>query len=128
MTTPAADDPRLVRLTTICRALPEATRRYTGQHAAFQVRDRTFAYYLNDHHGDGIVALSCKVESGLNGALVSADAARFYVPAYLGPKDWVALRLDGRDIDWDEVADLVADSYRLIAPKRLVALIATIAP
>jgi hypothetical protein len=41
------------------------------------------------------------------------------MPAYVGPKRWVALRLDSGEIDWDEVAELVSDSYRRIAPKHL---------
>jgi uncharacterized protein (DUF2342 family) len=41
------------------------------------------------------------------------------MPAYVGPKGWVALRLGSGEIDWDEVAELVSDSYRRIAPKHL---------
>ena len=49
----AAEDPRLVRLTRICQALPEVVREVKGQHAGFAVRKKTFAYFLSDHHGDG---------------------------------------------------------------------------
>lgn len=118
-----AEDPRLTRLTKIALALPEATRRYNGQHAAFRIREKTFAYFLNDHHGDGIVAVTCKVLPGDNTALAAAQPARFYVPAYVGPKGWVALRLDADKIDWDEVRELLLCSYQLIAPKRLAALV-----
>jgi hypothetical protein len=48
---------------------------------------------------------------------------RFYKPAYLGPRGWVAVRLDLDDVDWDEVAELALDAYRLTAPKRLQALL-----
>jgi hypothetical protein len=106
-------------------ALPEGLREYNGQHAAFRVRTRTFAYYLDDHHGDGIVALACKAPSGWNDALVRAEPDRFYRPSYIGPKGWVALRLDTGNIDWEEVEDLVLDSYLLVAPKRLAALVLT---
>ncbi len=58
------EDPRLTRLSKICLALPETTRSYNGQHASFLIRKKTFAYFLNDHHGDGIVALTCKVLPG----------------------------------------------------------------
>jgi predicted DNA-binding protein (MmcQ/YjbR family) len=122
MTRPAAEDRRLTRLTKICLALPEAERRLMGQHASFLVRKKTFAYYLDNHHGDGIVAVSCKVAAGENAEMAAFDPARFYLPAYIGPRGWVALRLDVGEIDWDEVGDLVADSYRLTAPKRLAAL------
>ncbi|HEY2019268.1 MAG TPA: MmcQ/YjbR family DNA-binding protein [Bryobacteraceae bacterium] len=118
------EDPRLARLTKICLALPEAVRDVCGQHAGFTVRKRTFAWFLSDHHGDGIVAVSCKVIAGDNTALVAAMPERFYLPAYMGPKGWVALRLDSGEIDWEEVSELVAGSYRLVAPKRLAALVA----
>ncbi len=95
-----------------------------NSHAGFQVRKKTFAYFLNDHHGDGIVSVACKALPGENKALAAAQPDRFYLPAYIGPKGWVALRLDIGKIDWEEVAELVAASYRQIAPKRLVALFA----
>jgi len=117
----AAEDRRLVRVTKICLALPETIRQYNGQHAGFLVKKRTFAYYLNDHHGDGMVAVTCKVLPGDNTTLAAAQPAKFYVPAYIGPKGWVALRLDVGEVDWEEVADLVTGSYRLVAPRRLAA-------
>ena len=122
-TKPPAEDRRLVRLTKACLALPESTRECHGRHASFLVRKRTFAYFLNDHHGDGIVAVACKALPGDNVALASAQPTRFYLPSYIGPRGWVALRLYVGPIDWDEVAELVAGSYMLVAPKRLAALI-----
>ncbi len=80
---------------------------------------RPFAYFLNDHHGDGIVGVTCKVMPGENTALVKAQPRRFYLPAYLASRGWVALRLDVGKVDWDEVRDLLIASYVLIAPKRL---------
>jgi hypothetical protein len=115
----AREDPRLSQLTEISLALLEAVRRCLGSHAAFLVRKKTFAYFLNDHHGDGIVAVTCKVLPGDNAALAAAQPDRFYLPSYIGPRGWVALRLDAGDVDWEEVAELVRGSYLLVAPKRL---------
>jgi predicted DNA-binding protein (MmcQ/YjbR family) len=117
------EDRRLVRLSAICLVLPEATRDYNGQHATCRVRDKTFAYFLDDHHGDGIVAVSCKAPPRANEALALAEPDRFYVPSYVGPRGWVALRLDRGRIDWPKVADFVTESYPLVAPKRLAALL-----
>jgi len=113
------EDRRLARLTKICLALPETSRERHGSHAGFRVQKKVFAYFLDNHHGDGIVAVSCKALPGDNTALVAADPARFYLPAYIGPRGWVALRLDRGEIDWDEVSELVRGSYLLMAPKRL---------
>lgn len=116
----AAEDRRLTRLAKICLALPEAARvPCVERHASFTVRKKTFAYFLNDHHGDGIVAVTCKVLPGENTALAESQPKRFYLPAYIGPRGWVGLRLDVGSIDWDEVAELVSISYRLVAPKSL---------
>ena len=115
----SAKDPRLVRLSEIALGLPDATRQICGSHAQFLVRKKTFAYFLDDHHGDGIVAVTCKVLAGDNKALAEAQPDRFYLPAYIASKGWVALRLDLGKVDWDEVRELLLGSYMLIAPKRL---------
>ena len=69
----AAEDKRLARLTKLALALPEAQRQIYGSHAQFLVRKKTFAYFLDNHHGDGIVAVTCKVLPGENKALVEAQ-------------------------------------------------------
>lgn len=117
------EDPRLARLTKIALALPEASREVHGSHAQFLVKKKTFAYFLDNHHGDGIVAVTCKALPGDNDLLTASDPTRFYLPAYIGSRGWVALRLDVRPVDWDEVRELVAGSYRLVAPRKLAAVV-----
>jgi hypothetical protein len=114
-----AEDPRLARLTEICLALPEATREVSGEHASFQVRKKTFVWFLSNHHGDGIVSVCCKMALGENEEMVESKPEKFYLPAYIAHRGWVALRLDRGEIDWQEVADLVRGSYSLVAPKTL---------
>ena len=101
---------------------PKAIQESAARHATFLVRKSTFAYYLNDHHGDGIISVCCKVLPGDNEALAAAHPAKYYMPAYVGPRGWVGLRLDMSGLDWNEVAELVVGSYKLIAPKRLALL------
>jgi len=120
-----SEDPRLAQLTALALALPEARRVIGGRHAQFLVRKKTFAYFLDDHHGDGIVAVTCKVLPGDNKALAEAQPRRFYLPAYIASRGWVALRLDVGKIDWAEVKELLHGSYALIAPKRLAEQIKT---
>ena len=105
----------------ICLALPEVAER-GGQHSAFSVRDKTFVYYTNDHHGDGRLAVTFKAPPGAQEILVGADPERFFRPPYIGHRGWVGLYVDRGPVDWDELANLIADSYRLTAPKRLAAL------
>jgi len=107
----------LDRVTSIALALPEVTREVKGDHASFQVRKKIFAYFLNNHHGDGIVSICGKTLPGDHTALVAADPKKFYLPAYIGPRGWVGLRLDRGKIDWGEVRELLKGSYLLTAPK-----------
>lgn len=107
------------RLRTIALALPEAIEAGGVAEHTFRVRAKIFALYQDNHHGDGRVATWCKAAPGVQGLLVSADPGRFFAPPYVGPKGWIGIRLDG-DVDWHEVGDLIRESYRLIAPKRLV--------
>jgi hypothetical protein len=116
------EDERLSRLSELCLGLPEAERELAGRHAGFRVRRRTFAWYLDDHHGDGVVAVTFKAVPEAAGALLAAAPERFFRPAYTGSRGWLGLRLDRGPVDWDEVAALVADSYRMVAPRRLAAL------
>jgi hypothetical protein len=107
-------------LSKVCLALPKATREQMHTHIVFRVGKKVFAYYLNDHHGDGIVSVCCKVLPGDNERLIVASPRKFYMPAYIGPRGWVALRLDRTTVDWNEVKELVRCSYEQMAPKRLV--------
>jgi predicted DNA-binding protein (MmcQ/YjbR family) len=110
---------RLQKLSDICLSLPQTTREDKGSHAAFSVSKKVFVYYLNDHHGDEIVGFCCKVLPGENEQLIASNPQKFYMPAYVGPRGWVAMRLDRRSVDWSEVKELVQCSYLLTAPKRL---------
>jgi hypothetical protein len=107
------------RVAAIVAELPEAT--CTGdQHLTLAVRRKTFGYFLDDHHGDGIVGIAFKAGPGEQDALVRSDPDRFYVPAYLGARGWAALRLDTGRVNWTEVRELLTDAYRLQAPRKLV--------
>jgi phosphoribosylglycinamide formyltransferase-1 len=114
----------LARVQEICLALPEAVCEIHGDHASFLVRKKTFTYYLNNHHGDGIVGINCKVLPGDNAALVKTLPEKFYMPAYIASRGWVGLRLDVGTVDWEEAADLISGSYQLVAPKKLAAVAA----
>jgi phosphoribosylglycinamide formyltransferase-1 len=120
----SADDRRLVRIAKLCAAFPGTSSETHGKHARFLVGKKTFAYFLDDHHGDGIVGLACKFEPGGNAALVASDPERFYLPAYVGKQGWIGFRLDRATLDWTEVEALLRTSYRLVAPKRLAAMLA----
>jgi len=105
-----------------CLALPEAAEKRDGR-PVFQVRGKSFCMFMDDHHGDGRVAIWCKAPPGAQGVLVDSAPGRFFVPPYVGPSGWVGLRLDVAPVDWDEVEELVQEGYRMVAPKRALALL-----
>lgn len=105
------------RLRAICLALPETTEQETWDRPTYRIRNKIFAMQAG---GDGVVAMWCKAPPGAQPVLAGADPAVFFVPPYVGHKGWLGVRLD-RDPDWAEVADLIAESYRMTAPKRLAA-------
>jgi len=113
------------RVRKVCLALLEATEERADRHAAYLVRKKKFAYYLDDHHGDGRLAVTARAAPGENTALVESYPDRYFIPSYIGPRGWVGLYLDVGRVDWDEVDELVVDSYLLVAPKRLAALLHT---
>ena len=111
----------LDRVRQLCLALPETTERLSHGAPTFFVRDKkTFVTFVDNHHGDGRLAIWCHAPLGMQEMLVEQNPERFFVPPYVGHRGWVGVRLE-RNADWDEVADLIEDAYRMVAPKRLVA-------
>lgn len=108
------------RLRAICLALPEAVEQQAWGDPTFRVRQKIFAM---EKRGDGRISVWCKAPPGSQMVLVGADPERFFVPPYVGHKGWIGMRLDDAP-DWREVAEVVRRSYRLIAPRRLAALLA----
>jgi predicted DNA-binding protein (MmcQ/YjbR family) len=109
----------LDRLRSICLALPEAAEKEAWGDPTFRVKDKIFAMQKT---GDGRVSVWLKAPPGAQEILVGAAPETFFVPPYVGHKGWVGIRLDA-DPDWAEVESLVRRSYRLIAPKRLAAML-----
>jgi len=111
----------LLKLRKLCLALPEAHEVEAWGEPTFRVRNKLFAMFAaaNNHHGDGRPAVWCKAAPGNQELMVRHAPEKFFVPPYVGPSGWVGIFLDG-DVDWSELAELLTDSYRLIAPKKLV--------
>jgi hypothetical protein len=120
MVTTRQSEAALKRVRKICLALPEVSERLSHGAPSFFIRGKkTLCMFVDDHHGDGILGIWCPAFPGVQEELVMTEPDRFYRPPYVGPSGWVGVRLD-RDVDWDEIAEIVADSYRKVAPKTLV--------
>lgn len=111
----------LDRLRALCLALPEVTERLSHGEPTWFVRGKkTFVMYA-DHHHDDRLAFWCAAPPGAQQELVAQDPGRFFRPPYVGHRGWLGVYLDVDGVDWDEIAELVTDAYRQIAPKSLVA-------
>ena len=111
----------LLKLRKISLALPEAHEAEAWGAATFRVRNKMFAMYAaaDNHHGDGREGVWIKAAPGNQQVMVEHAPKKFFVPPYMGPSGWVGVYLDDKP-DWVEVTELLADGYRLIAPKKLL--------
>ena len=107
----------LARVRRICLALADTHEKEAWGAPTFRVRERIFVMFVNDHHGDGRLALWCCAPSGAQAAIVEADPKRFFVPPYVGKGGWIGIRLDRRP-NWAIVSALVEEGYRTVAARR----------
>jgi hypothetical protein len=104
--------------------LPEVTHEVVGEgHIAFKIKKKIFGYYMFDHHGDGMIAFGCKSTLSEQRRMIREDSESFFVPAYVGPRGWIGIRLDLEEVDWDTVSELARQAYQAIAPRKLAALV-----
>jgi formyltetrahydrofolate-dependent phosphoribosylglycinamide formyltransferase len=111
------------RVREIALALPQAEETLSHGMPCFGIaKGKKFAWVSRDHHGDGIVGLLVKTTAPEEQAtLIEADPDRYYRPAYFGA-DWIGIRLDLGDTDWDHIADRIRASWRQVAPRKLLGL------
>lgn len=121
----AADRPEalLARVRALTLNLPAAAEKLSHGSPGFHVEGgKFFAYFTENHHGDGITALLLKV-SGVDeqAMLIEMDPVRFFRPKYFGPAGWVGIVLTGGP-DWERIEAMMTAAWRLCAPRRLAML------
>ena len=105
----------LAKLREICLALPEAREVKTWGHPTFQAGKKSFAV-LDKYNGH--LCICFKTTLPLQQLLI--EDPRFFKTPYSGNQGWVSLIAD-RPLNWKEVRELMTESYRLVALKRMVA-------
>lgn len=118
----------LDQLRDVALALPEVTEVISHKAPAFYIRKRAFCrFHEFDYNGDGRTALWCQAEPGVAADMAAAEPGRFFQPQPSAGgifESWLGVYLDtsGSDaVDWDEIAAILADAYRQVAPKKLIA-------
>jgi hypothetical protein len=111
----------LAKVRELALELPQSEERLSHGQPTFFVAGKQFAQFRHDHHGDGGIVV-CVRTSGIDEQqmLIEADPETYSRPAYLGPSGWVSVNLAGPNVDWTLVADRVAASWELAAPRRLL--------
>ena len=99
--------------------LPDTDERLSHGQPTFFVAGKQFAQFRNNHHGDSKIVVCVRV-SGLDeqAMLLEADPETYSKPAYL--PSWISINVAGDNVDWDHVADRIAASWELAAPRRLL--------
>ena len=110
------------RVREMCLSLPETSERVSHGEPAWFVGTKLFATWEDHHHGDPVVGLWVKGAEGQQEVLVGAEPGRYYRPKYVGHRGWIGVNMEG-DVDWGMVSELVRESWRMTAPKKLAALI-----
>jgi hypothetical protein len=121
----------LDQLRRVCLALPEAYEEPAWVGTRWRIRKRTFAHVLTvdpDHQAayaraaatdEPLCVMTFRSPGDEIAALVSGGHP-FFKPDW--GADVVGMVLDG-EVDWAEVAELLTESYRVLAPKRLAAMV-----
>lgn len=107
----------LGRVAQMCLALPDTSVRPAHGHPAYQVRTKTFATVMDDHHGSGRSAIWIKGAPGAQREWVESDGEKYYIPAYVGATGWIGAWLDV-DVDWPAIAELLVEGYLIQAGPR----------
>jgi hypothetical protein len=99
--------------------LPETEERLSHGQPTFFVAGKQFAQFRDNHHGDGKTVVCVRI-SGLDeqAMLLEADPETYSKPAYL--PSWISINLAGEGVDFGHVADRIAASWELAAPRRLL--------
>ena len=116
------------RVRTLCLALPEVTVRVDGSRSrkrstahSFDIRRRSFCLLVawEDSAGKPVPLLVLRADPDEREVLLAIGHPFF---ASRAGRDRIGVVLTD-DADWEEIRDLVTESYRILAPKKLTALL-----
>lgn len=113
----ALADKQLARVRALVQSLQGVVEKPSHGFPTFLVNKKVFAYFLDNHHSDGRLALWCMAPPGAQSMLVDSDPDVYFVPPYVGYRGWVGVRLD-RDAKWAQIAAVLESAYEMRAAKK----------
>jgi hypothetical protein len=109
----------LAKVRELCLALPEVTERPSHGAPTFFYKQNVLCYFVDNHHGDGRLALWLPAASGAQAMLVDSDPEIYFVPPYVGYRGWIGVRLD-RGAPWSQIAALIESAHDEVATRKKV--------
>jgi hypothetical protein len=107
---------QLAKVRTFVTSLTGASEKDSHGSPGFFVGKKAFAYFCDNHHNDGRLALWCAAPAGAQAMLVDSDPDVYFAPPYVARLGWVGVRLD-RDVAWEQVAAVLEAAHAVRAPK-----------
>jgi hypothetical protein len=123
LTDPAAAGQALEKVRALASAFPDVVEETETRHSTFRVKRGSsavaFVYFLDNHHGDEVIAVCVRTPREEMDALIEAQPTRFYSPQYLGHQGWLGIRLNPAKgkVDWKDMAARIARSYAITTTK-----------
>ena len=109
------------RVRAACAHLPEACEEEAWQGVRWRIRKSTLVHVVSVEHETGPVTVMTFHSRGEEHDALLAMGHPFF-PGWGAGLIGMVLREDNTT-DWEEVKELLTESYRLLAPKKLVALL-----
>jgi hypothetical protein len=105
----------LAKVRAACLAMPETSERLSHGGPAFFIRSKKcFVMFLDNHHGDGRLAIWCAAPDGVQADLVETDPERFFRPPYVGHLGWLGVQLSR--IEDAELNAICREAFATVAP------------
>jgi predicted DNA-binding protein (MmcQ/YjbR family) len=106
----ATEQQVLARVRKICLALDGTEEKISHGHPSFATKKGIYAV-LEEYRGE--LSICVKVGLDVQGAFL--EDGRYYLTPYSGKHGWVSLKVHAAALDWEEIGELLAGSYRLVS-------------
>jgi hypothetical protein len=107
----------LTKVRAFALSLPGVAERSSHGSPTFFHKRGVVAYFLDNHHADGRLALWLPAEPGVQAMLIESDPEVYFKPPYVGPSGWIGVRLD-RDAAWPQIESLIEAAHQRVSSKK----------
>jgi hypothetical protein len=111
------DGAQLQRVRRICCSIPGIVEKISHGTPTFFTPKRVFAIFVDNHHGDGHVAVWVPAAPGVQAALIEEAPDTYFRPPYVGVAGWVGVELSR--VNDEQLGAVIREAFRLITTKRI---------